>query len=109
MAESLKTNNTLSVLYLAGNNIGDAGMEALTESLKINIGIRELDIHNFTMKYRISNYIVCHSWEPSIIVNLEDIKEFDNLDIIYLFVIISKNILPTEILFDIVTSLFYKV
>ncbi|CAF1097502.1 unnamed protein product [Didymodactylos carnosus] len=46
IAEALKTNQTLTRLYMSNNNISDAGAKAIAEALKTNRTLTDLDIRS---------------------------------------------------------------
>ena len=46
LAEALRTNSTLTQLYLQYNQIGDTGVGAIAESLKVNSTLTQLDLES---------------------------------------------------------------
>ena len=57
LAEALRVNSTLRVLWLYGNPLGERGAKALVESLAHNTSVKELHLsHKY--KYMISNSVV---------------------------------------------------
>ncbi|MDG1436756.1 MAG: hypothetical protein P8P83_03095 [Rickettsiaceae bacterium] len=51
LAEALKTNNTLTSLFIYNSQIGDEGAEALAEALKTNSTLTKLDLSYNNMGY----------------------------------------------------------
>ena len=52
LAETLKTNTSVTEIYLAWNKIGDAGMQALAEALKTNTSVTWIDLGSETTNFQ---------------------------------------------------------